>query len=142
MFRFSAHSQPPQPDRSNEGKPLRLRGKDYARGMGVHAPNQLVYDLDPRYERFVALAGVDERILEVSNGSNLARYPSVVFKVFVDGRELAASPVMRIAEQPWRFHLSLPRGARRISLVATDAGDGNREDLANWVDAGFVLQEP
>jgi hypothetical protein len=62
----------------------------------------------------------------------------VVFKVFVDGREVASSPVMRISEQPWRFDVKLPPGAERISLCATDAGDGNREDLANWVDAGFV----
>ena len=63
----------------------------------------------------------------------------MVFKVFVDGREVASSPVMRISEQPWRFDVRLPSGAKRISLCATDAGDGNREDLANWVDAGFVM---
>ena len=45
---------------------------------------------------------------------------------------------MRISEHPWRFDVPIPRGSRRISLVATDAGDGNREDLANWVDAGFT----
>lgn len=140
QVRWSAHSQPPQKDRSNEGKPLRLRGVNYARGMGVHAPNQLQYEVKPEYERFVALAGVDERILETANGSNLARYPSVVFKVFLDGKEAAASPVMRIAQLPWRFEVPIPRGTKLISLAVTDAGDGNKEDLANWVDAGFVLR--
>jgi hypothetical protein len=139
--RFSAHSGPPRPDVSNEGKPLRLRRKDYAKGMGVHAPCQLMYELEPEYDRFVALAGVDERILEVAQGSNVGHYPSVVFKVFIDGRQAAESPVMRIAEQPWRFDVVIPAGARLISLIATDAGDGNREDLANWVDAGFVVKE-
>ena len=71
---------------------------------------------------------------------NVARYPSVVFKIYIDGRQAAESPVMRIAERPWRFDLAIPAGARLISLVATDAGDGNREDLANWVDAGFLLK--
>ncbi len=138
--RFSAHSGPPRRDRSNEGEPLRLHGKEYARGMGVHAPNQLMYEIKPEYHRFVALAGVDEQILKVSNGSNVARYPSVVFKVYIDGRQAAESPVMRIAERPWRFDVAIPAGARLISLVATDAGDGNREDLANWVDAGFLIK--
>jgi hypothetical protein len=137
--RYSAHSSPPRKDRSNEDKPLRLRRKDYARGMGVHAPCQLMYELKPEFRRFVALSGVDEHVLEVSNGSNVAKYPSVVFKVFIDGREAASSPVMRIAEQPWRFDVPIPEGSRTISLVATDAGDGNREDLANWVDAGFIV---
>jgi endo-alpha-N-acetylgalactosaminidase len=140
QVRWSAHSKPPQKDRSNEGNPLRLRGVGYARGMGVHAPNQLMYELKPEYERFAALAGVDERILEVANGSNRAMYPSVVFKVFLDGKEAAASPVMRIAVEPWRFKVKVPPCTRLISLVATDAGDGNKEDLANWVNAGFVLK--
>jgi len=34
----------------------------------------------------------------------------------------------------------IPEGSRRISLVAMDAGDGSREDFADWVDAGFVVQ--
>jgi hypothetical protein len=139
--RFSPVSNPPRKDLSNRGASLRLRGVTYAKGLGVHAPNQLVYELKPKYRRFVALAGVDEHILDVNNGSNLARYPSVVFKVFLDGTLLAASPVMRISEQPWRFDLTLPAGGKRLSLIAMDAGDGNREDLANWVEAGFVLQQ-
>ncbi len=140
--RYSPDAQPAQRDHNNRGQSLRLRGQDYTKGLGVHAPNQLIYDLKPQYRRFVALAGVDEHLVDISNGSNLARYPSVVFKVFLDGREVSASPVMRLAADPWRFDVPLPPGSRRLSLVATDAGDGNREDLANWVNAGFVLQEP
>jgi hypothetical protein len=62
-----------------------------------------------------------------------------VFKVFIDGREAAASPVMRVLSPAWFFDVPIPEGARLISLVATDAGDGSREDLADWVDAGFVV---
>ncbi|MBI3413857.1 MAG: NPCBM/NEW2 domain-containing protein [Verrucomicrobia bacterium] len=138
--RFSPVSSPPQRDRSNRGASLRLRGKEYAKGMGVHAPNQLVYELKPEYDRFVALAGVDEHILEVSNGSNLAMHPSVAFKIFIDGKPAAESPVMRIAEQPWRFDVKIPAASKRISVIATDGGNGNKEDLANWVEAGFVLK--
>ena len=115
--RFSAQaSRRRRTARTRESR-LRLRGVDYAKGIGTHAPNQMIFEVKPEYDRFVALAGVDERILQVSNGSNLARYPSVVFKVFVDGREAASSPVMRIAEQPWRFDVRLPAGAKRISLA-------------------------
>ncbi len=34
---------------------------------------------------------------------------------------------------------AIPPGSQRISVVAADGGNGNREDLANWVNAGFVL---
>jgi hypothetical protein len=140
--RFSAHSKPPQKNTTNEGETIRLRGIEYQNGMGVHAPCQLMYAIQPSYQRFVALAGVDENILRTANGSNLARYPSVVFKVFLDGKEVSSSPVMRISAEPWRFDVAIPPGSRILSLVATDAGDGNKEDLANWADAGFVTAKP
>ncbi|HMO66039.1 MAG TPA: NPCBM/NEW2 domain-containing protein, partial [Verrucomicrobiota bacterium] len=111
------------------------------RGLGIHAPCALAYELKPEYRRFVALAGADENLIAVSHGSNLARYPSVIFKVFLDGREAAASPVMRVQSPAWRFDVELPAGARTISLVAMDAGDGSREDFANWVNAGFVVEK-
>lgn len=138
--RFSPVSSPPRKDLSNRGSPLRLRGKGYDKGLGVHAPNQMIFAIKPGYARFVALVGADDRILDVNSGSNLARYPSIVFKVFVDGKLAEASPVLRISEQPWRFDIPLPEKGRRIELVATDAGDGNREDLGDWVQAGFVLK--
>lgn len=136
--RFAAHSNPPRKDESNEGNPLQLRGVKYAKGLGVHAINQMIFQLQPDYARFVALVGVDEHLLSVSNGSNLAMHPSVVFKVFIDGQEAAASPVMRIAMEPWRFDVQIPPGSKIISLATMDGGDGNKEDRANWVQCGFV----
>lgn len=138
--RYAGNTRPPQMDRSNLGQELRINRQVYLRGVGVHAPSELTYEIRPEYGRFVGLAGADENLVAVSNGSNLAKYPSVVFKVFIDGREAAASPVMRVLSPAWRFDVAIPSGARRISLVAMDAGDGSREDFANWAEAGFVLK--
>jgi len=63
----------------------------------------------------------------------------VIFKVFIDGREAATSPVMRIQSPAWRFDVEIPRNAKKISLIATDAGNGNREDYADWANAGFIV---
>ena len=139
--RYSGNTQPPQKDRSNLGHALKVNRDVYERGMGVHAPCSLMYQIRPEYARFVALAGVDEHVVSVSNGSNLAKHPSVVFKVFLDGKEAASSPVMRVLSPAWRFDLEIPKGAKIISLVAMDAGDGSREDFADWVHAGFTLRE-
>jgi hypothetical protein len=138
--RYSGNTKAPQKDRSNLGQDLKINRKVYQRGMGVHAPCELQYEIKPAYHRFVAIAGADENLISVSNGSNLARYPSVIFKVFIDGQEAAASPVMRVLSPAWRFDVPIPAGARHISLIAMDAGDGSREDFADWADAGFVLQ--
>jgi len=139
--RYSGNTRPPQKDHSNLGQELKINRKVYAQGMGVHAPCELMYEIQPGYKRFVALVGADENLVAVSNGSNLAKYPSVVFKVFIDGKEAAASPVMRVLSPAWRFDVAIPEGAKLIGLVAMDAGDGSREDFADWANAGFVLRE-
>ena len=139
MPRYSVGAQAPQVNQSNRGTPLRIDRRSWTNGLGVHAPCVVMYEVQPRWKRFVARAGVDEQVVSVSNGSNLAKHPTVVFKVFIDGREAAASPVMRVLSSAWFFDVPIPEGARMISLVATDAGDGSREDLADWVDAGFVV---
>jgi hypothetical protein len=141
VVRYSGNTKPPQKDKSNLGEELRIDRRTHQTGMGVHAPCSLTYDLKPEYGRFVALAGADENLVRISNGSNLARYPSVVFKVFIDGREAAASPVMRVLSPAWRFDVPIPAEARQISLIAMDAGDGSREDFADWAQAGFIKRE-
>ena len=138
--RYSGRTQAPQIDKSNLGEALLVNRRSYDRGIGVHAPCALAYEIKPGYKRFVALAGVDEHLIKISFGSNLAKYPSIVFKVFLDGKEAAASPVMRIVSPAWRFDVEIPDGAKSIALIAMDAGDGSREDFGNWVDAGFIVE--
>jgi nicotinamidase-related amidase len=138
--RYSGNTRAPQIDHSNLGEAIRVNRDIYGQGIGIHAPCQLMYDVKPEYRRFVALAGADENLVQLNHGSNLAKYPSVVFKVFIDGREVASSPVMRMQSLAWRFDVPIPAGSRIISLATTDAGDGSREDFADWANAGFVVQ--
>ena len=49
-----------------------------------------------------------------------------------------ASPTVRTG-RTWRFNLPIPQGVKTISLVATDAGAGRFKDVADWVDAGFIV---
>mgnify|MGYP002628023944 CR=1 FL=1 len=141
QVRYSGNTQPPQKNKSNLGQPLKVNRQTYEVGMGVHAPCALMYEIKPEYQRFVALAGADENLVSISHGSNLAMHPSVVFKVFIDGKEAAASPVMRVVSLAWRFDVEIPEGAKVISLVAMDAGNGSREDFANWANAGFIVRK-
>jgi hypothetical protein len=48
---------------------------------------------------------------------------------------------MRVVSPAWRFDVPIPEGARIISLVAMDAGNGSREDFANWANAGFIVRK-
>jgi len=126
-------------NRSYANTELKIRGVRYRSGLGVHAPSHVVYALQPDYDRFVALAGIDDAIRDRAMGREQAMYPSVVFRLFLDGELAAESPIQRISQEPWRFDLPIPKGARTLSLAVTDAGDGNRHDIADWVNAGFLL---
>ncbi len=59
----------------------------------------------------------------------------MLFKVTVDGKLAAQSPVMRIAQAPWRQGVPLPPGSRVLSLAVTDAGNRSPYDLAKCVAA-------
>jgi nicotinamidase-related amidase len=136
----SSYLWKPQKWKSFEGKPLRVSGKSYAHGMGFRAPSSVQYEIKPEYKRFVALAGIDENLREDNNGRFVAMHSSVVFQLFIDGKEMAESPVMRISQEPWRFDVEIPTGSRRINLVCMDAGSRSLLDYGNWIDAGFITQ--
>jgi alpha-L-fucosidase len=131
----------PKADQSYEGAPLTIRGRTCKHGLGMRAPANEQYELKIEYERFVALAGVDDGVLrQAENGRFLAMHCSVQFHVFIDGVLAAQSPVIRISQEPWCFDVKIPEGARKINLAATDAGSRSPYDLANWVEAGFVVK--
>lgn len=129
--------------RSCDGNPLRVGGKAYADGMGVHAISRLVFSRKPEFKRFVAVAGLDE---EMRNHDR----SSVIFKVFSDSgqgpkglRLLASSPILRFGKiEKWAFDEPIPKTCKRMVLVVDDAGDGYNSDHADWVDAGFVVENP
>lgn len=131
----------PNIDRAFHGGPLRIRKTAYSKGMGMRAPSNLVYEVQPNYERFVGLAGVDDYPFQANPplARYLAMHSSVQFQVYVDGKKVAESPVMRISQVPWRFDVPIRKGSRRIDLAITDGGIRSAYNVANWVDAGFVL---
>jgi len=107
LARLQKHDQSSWPRLKEQD--IKINRQIYAQAMGGHAPCELMYELKPEDRRFVALAGVDENVISFSNGSNLAKYPSVVFKVFVDGKEGAASPVSPVSTLAWRFDVRTRR---------------------------------
>jgi hypothetical protein len=130
----------PKKGQSYENQKLRVRRMVYEKGLGFLAPSAVRYKLEPGYERFVAKAGIDDNRLDHDSGRNLVMHCSVVFRVFIDGKMMAESPVMRMSQEPWRFDVKIPQDSRYINLVCMDAGSRNILDLGNWVDAGFVTK--
>jgi beta-galactosidase len=120
--------RPYRTDRSQGGRPLRLGGRTFTRGLGVHARSVLTYALGGSYTTFAATIGIDS---EVGNGG------SVVFRVVGDERTLYESPVMRGGDAPVPVSVDLA-GVLLLRLEALEAENANIADHANWAEARLL----
>jgi alpha-galactosidase len=118
----------PQAGRSVDANPLRLHGTMYARGVGTHAASEMTIQLKGAATRFSAMVGVDDEV----GGQG-----SVEFEIWVDGKRVAGSGLLRGGSEPKLLSVDL-RGAKKLLLLVNDGGDGIGFDHANW--AGAVLE--
>jgi len=117
----------PRRDADVEDNPLVLGSRRYVKGLGTHAPSTIVYRIDGRYERFVAVVGGGE-----AKGT-------VVFQVFGDGRKLYDSGVMHGLRGTKNVDVPV-KGVKVLRLVVTDAGDNYFCDMATWADARLIAR--
>jgi NPCBM/NEW2 domain/Bacterial Ig-like domain (group 2)/Bacterial Ig-like domain len=122
---------PYERDKSNneradgDGQPLRLNGTVYPKGLGVHAPSQLVYDVGGNCSTFSAEVGVDDEV---------GVRGSVVFQVFADNAPLFDSGVLTGADPARAVSVSIS-GKRLLKLVVTDGNGSTANDHADWANA-------
>ena len=118
-------------DRSLENNPINIAGQVFEKGLGTHAPGEIVYYLCGNYSRLKGACGVD----------NFARFSdasSVVFKIIGDGKILFETGVMKVDTPAAVFDLCV-KGISDLRLVTTDAGDGAHYDHADWADVMLVV---
>ncbi len=115
-------------NRSSDGNLLRLAGKTYPSGIGVHTESTLRYTLDGNYTRFSSVIGVDDEV-----GSR----GTVRFEVYVDGVLRYLSPVMTGDSRPIAIKVDLT-GARSMQIMVSSAGDGTSRDHGDWADARLI----
>jgi len=125
---FLDGSYPYRTDRSVAGTPLRLAGKVYARGLGVHSRTELTYSLDGGYQSFAATLGIDDSVLGAG---------SVIFRVFGDEKLLFESPIVRGGDVPLEVKLAV-KGVLLLRLEVDFADQGDAADHANWADARLL----
>lgn len=120
----------PRANRSVEGNPLRIGGREFKRGIGTHAKSRFALELFGETESFSAVAGIDDE--------QTAERASVEFVVRGDGDVLWRSGVLKAAGGGKPLEVDL-RGVRRLELEVDDAGDGIGNDHADWADAKLVV---
>ncbi|MDX9973849.1 MAG: NPCBM/NEW2 domain-containing protein, partial [FCB group bacterium] len=108
--------------------PLKIAGKTYQKGLGMHAPSETIFELGGGFLKLEAEVGVQVQ-------GNPAG--TVEFKVLVDGKEVFSSGVMKDGDPAKPVSISL-QGAQELQLITTDAGDGITCDAANWANFNLV----
>ena len=121
-------------DQGLENLPLKLRTEDggtqtYEKGICAHAASELVYDIEGRgVKGFQAYIGV-----------NYSKQGTCGFIVKADDQELFRVDKMSESEAQEFVNVEIPEGAKQLTLITTDGGDGNNSDHSVWADAKLVL---
>lgn len=129
---------PVELDRSNgkqpagDGTPIAFGGVTYAKGLGVHAPSEIVYHLGGRGNRFTALVGIDD-FSKKQSASGATRAT-----VRGDGRVLATTGVLTGASGPTALDVDV-RGVRLLHLVVEDANANSAFDHTSWAAARVTV---
>ncbi|MDR3401607.1 MAG: NPCBM/NEW2 domain-containing protein [Chthoniobacter sp.] len=98
-------------------------GRIYATGLFAHAPSRYVFDLGGKWQTLHGEGGLH---------TWHQHYGSVVFLIKADGREVFRSPVIREASKA--SYIVDVTGIKTLELVVDDAGNGNANDWALWLD--------
>ena len=129
---------PAEKDMSNgeqaagDGHPISIRGKVYAKGLGVHAVSNIVYNLTTAGSctTFTSDVGVDDEV----NGAG-----SVIFQVLVDGVKAFDSGVVTGTSAAKTATVNIT-GKSQLTLVVNDDGDGLSADHSDWAGAQLTCQ--
>jgi alpha-galactosidase len=124
--------------RSWRGTPYQLGDKTYTNGLGFNSTKRLLVVLGQPAERFVADVGLENND-DTRRGEAMGR-GSVMFHVLIDGKEVFASPVLRLKDGPRAVNVPL-NGAGEFEIRVKDGGDGRGWDQALWAEAMVKLQD-
>lgn len=114
--------------------------REYEKGVAAHANSELRYTVPENALYFMADLGIDHvSIGEEYVGRNLA---SAVYQVYADGvkiydsKEELGENIGELTEFV-SIKVRIPDGTKQLTLITTDAGDGNGDDHTDWCDARF-----
>jgi hypothetical protein len=116
---------------AGDGRTITLNGKTYSKGLGVHANSEVRFSLGGSCSTFTSAVGIDDEV-----GAS----GSVVFQVWADGTKLYDSGVVNGNSATQQVNVNVS-GKNQISLVATDGGNGNGYDHADWADAQLTCTD-
>lgn len=109
-----------------------LGGVVYPHAVPLMSDADLAIDLKGKAVRFASMVGIDD----------MTRAPqgSVIFGIWVDGKKVADSGLMRGGDAPKLLSVDLT-GAKRLMLSVIDGNDGTQGDNADWGGAVIIMAQ-
>jgi endo-alpha-N-acetylgalactosaminidase len=124
-------------DSSVTGGKLRLDGRAYDKGLGVHSYCELTYKLGGGFKEFKATIGLDDSVRTLGEPG----FGAVVFQVLLDGKpakELRTGVVKRKGDKATQLRVDVS-GAKTLTLVAgLDPTSLHVLGRADWADAHLI----
>lgn len=117
-------------DASIAGRPLRLAGSTFDKGIGLHSESKLTYELSGGYRWFTARVGLDELT---------GREGSARVRVLVDGKPADLGEDRELTGRDPPRNVRVPvAGAKELTLVVEFGRRGDIGDHVNWADARLL----
>ncbi len=120
--------------RSWRGTPYKIGDKTYTHGIAFNSTKHLLVTLGGPGEQFVADVGLE------NNDDTQRGNGSVTFHVLVGGKEVFASPVLRLKDAARSVDVPL-NGADQFEIRVKDGGDGRGWDQALWAESIIKMQD-
>lgn len=121
-------------DRAVRGAPLKVGGREYAKGVGTLSESQVSYRIFGRFAKFVASVGLDDGVRRQSPAR-------AIFEVRGDGKTLWKSDTVSRGSAAVPVSVDV-RGVDELTLVVTPVvrpnTDRDDSDPADWLDARLI----
>ena len=124
-----------QANKSIDGNPIRIDGKEFASGVGTHGPSKIIIKLNGSCTDFHAVVGIDDEIndygnfdykvtLEAEDGTKQVTHSGTI------SREGTKSAAIDVDVNGWKY----------LHLETTNGELNNWSDHVDWANAYFVYQ--
>jgi len=113
------------------GDSIKMMGKVYQRGVGVHSTSVLTFQLNGKGLRFSALTGVDDNAT-----------PGMVYKMYAiaDEKILFESNPMKVGDAPQLVNVDL-KNVQRFGLLVMVKEERGSKTYSNWANAVITMQD-
>jgi hypothetical protein len=123
-------------DQSATRGTIRIRGRDFQKGLGMHSHSRADYDLAGRYSRFQVVMGMDDSARPESSEARRIGAGAAIFRIYVDDK-VVIEKQLSWSDPP--FPVDLPLDGARLLSLELDYGPGflvlGRGD---WADARII----